>query len=550
MLVKELLSGHVDYLSKIVYNTQILLSQKVKETVLSRYKKLTKQTKSYFRFMGPQPITLNKDNLKIAHPDSIVKQYCVTEKADGERYELFIFDKKGYLINAKQSVIEIPLNFEKFKGEWLFDGEYITRDKQNRPIKLFKAFDVYYAGNTTPQPIYQYPFIGENPTDISRYDVLNTLEDLLYLDVSQPEWTPEYESDFDDYYNPHTFEISAKEYEFGYQKSALDGYWVKKIKGVDVKWKQGTPLPVDYKDWKRVKKAKWVSEENNDKDLYLIFEASANILSRIESDYYDYKTDGLIYLPMRLSVKAQVEGTTNKNIGGTWTKNFKWKPPEENTIDFKVKVEKTSYKGVIKDKIYPMSRTNEDGTNEIIQYKKVSLIVGYDSKQDDKLDYCMMILDNQSNKKESLKEIVFDPPNLGNSDYRQTDLMLTNGRMLCDNINQDEIKDGDIVEMLFDPEAENGMYWKPVRVRSDKLNPQFFTAANNVWNTVMDPVTESMIRGKISLNEIKSPLDDGSYYIKDKYDLDIQDSLRKLHNYIKFQLIVGLGSTFTKRSRY
>ena len=60
----------------------------------------------------------------------------------------------------------------------------------------------------------------------------------------------------------------------------------------------------------------------------------------------------------------------------------------------------------------------------------------------------------------------------------------------------------------------------------DKLNPQFFTAANNVWNTIMDPVTDSMIRGKISLNEIKSPLDDGSYYIKDKYDLDIQDSLR------------------------
>ena len=96
---------------------------------------------------------------------------------------------------------------KKFKGEWLFDGEYITRDKQNRPIKLFKAFDVYYAGNTTPQPIYQRPFIGENPTDISRYDVLNTLEDLLYLDV-QPEWTPEYESDFDDYYDHHTFEVN------------------------------------------------------------------------------------------------------------------------------------------------------------------------------------------------------------------------------------------------------------------------------------------------------------------------------------------------------
>ena len=55
---------------------------------------------------------------------------------------------------------------------------------------------------------------------------------------------------------PTHLKRSAKEYEFGYQKSALDGYWVKKIKGVDVKWKQGTPLPVDYKDWKSIKKSK------------------------------------------------------------------------------------------------------------------------------------------------------------------------------------------------------------------------------------------------------------------------------------------------------
>ena len=67
--------------------------------------------------------------------------------------------------------------------------------------------------------------------------------------------------------------------------------------------------------------------------------------------------------------------------------------------------------------------------------------------------------------------------------------------MLCLNFTKDEIKDGDIVEMRFNPDAKNGMVWEPLRVRSDKLKPQFFTIANNVWDTIQNPVTTDMIMG-------------------------------------------------------
>ena len=49
-----------------------------------------------------------------------------------------------------------------------------------------------------------------------------------------------------------------------------------------------------------------------------------------------YRIDGLIYLPTLLPVKAELDRKSVDYIGGTWYHNFKWKPPEENTIDFQV----------------------------------------------------------------------------------------------------------------------------------------------------------------------------------------------------------------------
>ena len=80
---------------------------------------------------------------------------------------MLIMNKKGYLINSKQNVIDMGITFENYQDGWLFDGEYITKDKNHKSIQLFMIFDIYFdeeikGGKIIPQPIHSYPFISRN----------------------------------------------------------------------------------------------------------------------------------------------------------------------------------------------------------------------------------------------------------------------------------------------------------------------------------------------------------------------------------------------------
>ena len=53
-----------------------------------------------------------------------------------------------------------------------------------------------------------------------------------------------------------------------------------------------------------------------------------------------YKYDGLIYTPMYLPAGYSNSDDFMLLSGKTWTANFKWKPPDENSIDFLVETQK------------------------------------------------------------------------------------------------------------------------------------------------------------------------------------------------------------------
>jgi len=491
----DILETHVFYLSKVIYKTNILIPFKQTEEIIEIYKSLTNQKSKYFTFMGPQPVTLNHDNIVLDKHGSILVNYAVTEKADGDRYELFITDHHGYLINNKSEIIDTDTDFPTIHGEWLIDGEYITKDKHHVDIRLFVAFDIYWCGFLTPQPLYTYPFLSD---DISRSEYLQIFnKSIESITRGKPEWGP----------GEKPLRFGIKEYKFGY-------------------------LTNDEIDPKKLEQM----------DIMKIFEESKSIIDKDDNDGFEYRTDGLIYLPVNLPVKSGRDGTPPKNINGTWDLNFKWKPPEENTIDFMVKVKKELIKSVMKEQIYPY----KDGT-VIKEYKKVDLIVGYDIREDDRINFCMDILldkemkDNEKGNKLQKFEV---------DGFNETNLQLTEGKMLCKNILKDEIKDGDIVELRFNKDAENGMFWEPLRIRSDKLKPQFFTVANNVWSTIQNPVTTDMILGGYKDFEKNPDIvnQEGKYYISNSEDtLTESYPLRKLHNYIKSKLIAAVCSSFTKQ---
>lgn len=138
----------------IVNGISNVISKKKKSDVLTQYlnlqnKKIPIQQvldkpKSYF--IGPQPVTLEmKDITSDGLPvNTVLNDYTVTEKADGERYLLFV-NKEGesYLINNKMEVFSLSVQLNNVK-DCIFDGEYITRDAEGRKIRIFAMFDVYY----------------------------------------------------------------------------------------------------------------------------------------------------------------------------------------------------------------------------------------------------------------------------------------------------------------------------------------------------------------------------------------------------------------------
>ena len=78
-----------------------------------------------------------------------------------------------------------------------------------------------------------------------------------------------------------------------------------------------------------------------------------------------------------MGVKGNKLNKSVKNIGGSWEYNFKWKPEKENTIDFKVIIEKDGK--TKKDKVFLVPGSEE-------KYKKAGIIVKYDERYDKDLN--------------------------------------------------------------------------------------------------------------------------------------------------------------------
>ena len=392
-------------------------------------------------FISPKVVSIELNNIREDTINSIRYDYTVTDKADGYSMMLIKFSKEDtpreelhnrmFLIDSNLRVYDTGVNSPGDGGDsgtMLLNGEYLEHDNtKKRRLNKYGIFDCYIYDN---QDVCEYPLMSNDDEEETRLGFANKF------------FTEHYEipDDIND-----TFSIFIKKFHM-------------------------------------------INEGNN------IFHCANTIWSKyiageinpeIGSHYY---LDGLIFTHATYPVgfdHKKLDFNLRQNTG--WESNLKWKPPEDNTIDFLVRFEKDDVvkqgnRVITKNKIKRIRRsTGADTTYD--QYIVANLYNGdggmktqHNSKNSDP-NICFKKNNIQS---DALAPVLFTPsqPNIPN--IYQILLPVTrdvlSGKLVTKDEENDVIDDDTIIEVSYtgfdelseDYEPNPNLRWKVLRTRHDK----------------------------------------------------------------------------------
>lgn len=464
-------------------------------------------------FVGPSSYTLQLSNIIKSDTENshktILKDYTVTDKADGERRLLYVHNNgKIYMIDTNMRVIFTGSKTTKtplFNS--LIDGEFIKYDKNRQIVNLYAAFDMYYINGKS---VRHHPFMMRNEQESSGKSRMNLL--VTYVE-----------------------ELDAI--------SILDKAQDNEVKPKNKSVKSGIRIQV--------------KEFEHSTDEKTIFKACSNILSKVKDDNYEYETDGLIFTPAFYPVGADSEEEEPSSVfKTTWNSSFKWKPPQFNTIDFLVSVEKTETGRDKVSNIYQDGISMDANTN-IIQYKTLTLRCGYDERKHGFLNPCQDILnDNLHNSydvdsNDDYKPVPFVPTHPYDENAHVCNVILKkqgdNSVLLSEE--GEYFEEDMIVEFKYVQENKDGWKWVPLRVRYDKTAElkaglknygNAYHVANSNWRSIHHPITEEMIGTGENIPEY---VEENDVYYSRSHEQTSTQGLRDFHNLVvKRSLITGVSN--------
>ena len=488
-----------------------------------------------FSFIGPSSITLQREHILPKKEGStlgnVLENYTVTDKADGERKLLYIHENgRIYLLDNNFNVEFTGMKTdEKTIYNTILDGEHIKHDKQGRQYYLYAAFDAYFIhGKNFRKKLFYTADPNALPADyrlLALQEVIQAMKPISI--VSPPTWKEKIDT--------QTGNIVWVNNETGV------------ISPVKPQFEKTCSLIIQSKHFE-------ITSENK-----TIFECCLNILNKIDDGLFAYHTDGLIFTPSNVGVGGSAPGMVGPLTNATWELSFKWKPVEQNTVDFLVTVKKDK---TGKDEILHILSEGTDLTSakSIEQYKTLELMCGYNEKDDGYLNPYQNILDDNipppltklssnQNRRDYRPEL-FRP-----SDPYDANAYITKMKLKHDGVNAfmiseegDYFEDCTIVEFRYDMSLPVGMRWVPLRVRYDKTQKlrngekQFgnsYRVANSNWKSIHYPVTPYMI----STGDIPEFVEEEGVYYKGNVENNTQ-GLRDFHNlYVKRKLITKIANS-------
>lgn len=355
-------------------------------------------------FIGPSSVTLQFENIvpleKSAHGiPNIRTEYCVTDKADGERRLLYVSSANGhvYLIDSNMNVTFTgTVSQNRLMWDSLLDGEHIKYDRDQKWVNRYAAFDIYYLGDRNQSRKASRPKKTSTPTGV-RADGGEVMDSGVGTGVGSGVDSVVDMGAVVEGGDTYVRNSSVREYpfmmedEFGEEvgeNGAVRGV-VKDVRNPD----HVSRLNLLQKFVEEIQIVSVLSDSHTGKGngehnvengftihcktFYAslgdrnrggrfeelrenIFDQCAKVWSQIQDGTYLYQTDGLIFTPRHLPVGCNRVSDHCPNQRMTWAWSLKWKPPEFNTLDLLV-----SYK------------RNEKGRDEI-HYLLEDRILGED----------------------------------------------------------------------------------------------------------------------------------------------------------------------------
>ena len=453
-IVKKLLKIY-DSILQSYHETHFVLPN----SMIVRYQNEFRLTDNKFY----NPVTMMRRHISPRNPHNILRDYTVTNKADGQRSGLYVSrDRRVLKITPTEKVTwtGITANSDDHLGDFL-DGEYLA-DKN-----LFCIFDVYRF----------------RKVDRKQLPLMTSEEDLV---------------------------INPEKSRLGCAKLFIE----------DLKTKftiESSSEPM------RIETKLFMSGDGEEMEKSIKF---------IMSQDFGYETDGLIFTP-----KSSPVAPDNERKKNTWLRVYKWKPANQNSIDFLVKISsEETFDPILKTKAKKGSLYISKSAGDDIVYPRETLNGEYiPPKVDASLD---------SKRQTNTIPAIFQPNVPRDPDAYQILVPVNEKGVTVDKYGQ-KVEDNTIIECVFDVETRR---WTILRTRYDKTyqyrvlkKPQYgnnIETANSNWTSIHVPITEEMIQNFVS-NPPDDTYEDDMYYrddlkrtsraFKDVYDFHnrVKDKLYK-----------------------
>lgn len=475
----EIMFKEAELLLKVIQMSNYIITNSQEKEVIKEYSRIGGL--DYDKILSldaRQPLSLEIQHVT----ETLPNRYAVTDKADGDRYFLIITNNHVYFIstnlNVKDSGIDLPKELDKYNNS-ILDGELIFLPSKNR--YLYMAFDCLFKGSQDIRKIDEFMDRLKHADDIiNNCFVFKNHKGFIIKDYTS----------------------SSSQYDINNVVNFHDKQLREFMKNLnqDLNTEKNYPL-IRRKYFIPVSGAK----------PWEIYRFSAFLWDKYTNDStieYPYLLDGLIYHPLN---QAYITNAKESKLF-----EYKWKPPEKNSIDFYILFQRDKETG----KILNVYDNSVDDHVKNKSYKICNLYVGKKGKYGEQ-------------------------PTLFREEQGGyiANLFLKDGEPV--DVDNNLINDNTVVEFYYknDPELDERFQWVPIRTRYDKTESvirngrrygNYIDVANKVWRSIINPILITDFEDLAKGNDEKS----GIYY----YDKKINS----LRNKIGHDLIV----TATKENVY